>query len=72
MPPKKERDLSGSVPAIRAIAAGTELAGSIIAGGLIGYFLGRALGEGASIAGLVIGLLVGLVGGLYRIYQQFK
>jgi F0F1-type ATP synthase assembly protein I len=56
---------------LRAATAGTELAFSILGGGILGYAAGSLFGETSRYAGLVVGVLAGLAAGTYRLYRKF-
>ena len=55
--------------ALKAISIGSELAFSVIAGALVGYFVGKSLGDKWFAISLAFGIFLGFVGGIYRIYQ---
>jgi len=57
---------------IKAISAGTEMALSILSGGIIGYMAGSLFDETFEYSGLIIGVMLGLAAGTYMIYKKFK
>lgn len=57
---------------LRAATGGTELALSILGGGILGYAAGSLFGETSSYAGLTVGVMVGLAVGTYRLYRKFR
>ncbi len=59
----------GIPTALKMASVGGELAFSVIAGALIGYFIGRSLGDKWVAICLTLGVFLGLAGGIYRIYQ---
>ncbi|MDI6639665.1 MAG: AtpZ/AtpI family protein [Methanocellales archaeon] len=57
--------------AVKMISVGTELAFSVIAGGFIGYFIGKRFRETGAVIGLSVGILLGFIGGMYDIIKRF-
>lgn len=55
---------------IRFIAAGTELAASVVAGVIAGYYLDRYLGSAPWLT--LLFTLAGLIGGLTRLFWTLK
>ena len=59
----------GIPTALKMASIGGELAFSVIAGALIGYFIGKSLGDKWFAICLAFGVFLGFAGGIYRIYQ---
>ncbi len=55
--------------ALKMVSIGGELAFSVIAGALIGYFIGKSLGDKWFAICLAFGVFLGFAGGVYRTYQ---
>lgn len=68
--PLRGLDAEGVGSAARYIAAGTELAGSVVGGVLLGYWLDGRLGTAPWLT--LLFTLAGLGGGLYRLISTLN
>ncbi len=64
------READGWARGIRFVAAGTELAASVVAGVIAGYYLDRYLGSAPWLT--LLFTLAGLFGGLTRLFWTLK